>query len=1498
MRSVVLREAVKLNKERKRRSSWHKAASIMAAVVVFCTTYALILPAITMDQDAVCGQEAHTHEESCYEQQMLYDLQCTLESTEGVIVLHSHSEVCYDAEGLLRCTLPEVLEHVHTESCTLEDAPCALTELRAHIHEENCYDSQGNLLCQLPVAIVHDHADCLVATEQYKTVLVCQIPEHIHEDACYPVEDEENAVSAGFLCGSGEHTHNENCLDEAGVLICTIPEHTHEAACLVEDLDLTADVETLQQWEETLAEVQLTGKWAEDILAVAATQLDYQESLKNCVLVDGELKGYTRYGQWYGDPYGDWDAMFVAFCLKYAEISEESIPYASDAARWAEALTEQGMFADTDTYTPAAGDLMFLDTDGDAEADFVGIVAELPEETEIRLIAGDTEKNSVAYLTIAPDAEEIIGYGILPENPMSQEQWLESEAVRDMVAALPEVHTVESALQTLTDAGDKAGYEALRQEVFSRIDAVRTAYAALNDMQKARVSGLERLAELEAVCGECWQDLPALTDDSALLTELTAAGAEVIRTSAEAAESAFTIHNQDVIHFRFTGAAESRYSDLRFGQARVKLELVLPLSEDKARFALDAMTWLEEAELTIETRNDITCQVLTGYLSMTGTEDNAIAIPGSFTATVPVEILQMNHGEMVQLTVSAAMEFSAWDTLCETHQVEEKLTVSTQTYTLEDPLPEEERSETFAAFLSEIEALNTADVSVDEKENQAMDLLDQVVAAYYEGLLTTAELAELGDALRYPLGYIAEYATGIHWMLGTGTTPVSRGTVLSKQTAALQTQALNMETYNAVFKDSSEQIDEEGGGNSSKDGAVYVSKTIEGTDAENVFDITLQVITQDVVNEVYNEPDMAVVVVMDISNTMITGKLDDISQYQAAMLVGEDFLYKFAENNSGVSKVGYIAFNSHGHKVFDIQPCDTAADAARLTSTMQTVTQSIMDKAAAAAEKGTYANSHDRFTNIQAGLAMAEEMLKQVNNEHKYVIFLSDGFPTTYMTSATNDGYAGYDPYCESGTRGADGTFYDSVMTELRSDNRTIYCNYGTSYSDTSAIKAREQAVKMKAAGINIFSIGVNVEGQTIKYYHDDSRDRLKTASTVERRESISYYNTNGYEIGTKHSEITDTNVTAAEEAKMAQDFKDWLKGSATTGIGSGYYYNSTDTEELQTAYDQIFETIKQMNAASSHLDWVAADPMGDMGLHDVDSVDFIGFYDRTGKLVESRGALVGESAEGAENTADFHTEANTDLNIQANTIHWNLKESGYTSVSIENVTQYMCVLRYRVRLKNEASVFEEGTIYDTNDKTTLTYRIIDVTDGVTTISERRTIDFPIPAVHGYLSELSFKKVSTNDTPLFGAEFTLHHDEEACALCTDPGMTCSGHGVPAVEIADMVATSDDAGLVTFTNIPSGHIYTLTETKVPDGYIDMGNTYQVMISYDTQTITVLDAKGNPLEWTGSIENDMYYELPNTGGMGTSSLTFGGALLFGVGLMYILCITGRKRRKEGR
>ena len=49
----------------KRRRNLHRILIGLAAVVVFCTTYALILPAITLDSPD-CGYEEHIHIENCY----------------------------------------------------------------------------------------------------------------------------------------------------------------------------------------------------------------------------------------------------------------------------------------------------------------------------------------------------------------------------------------------------------------------------------------------------------------------------------------------------------------------------------------------------------------------------------------------------------------------------------------------------------------------------------------------------------------------------------------------------------------------------------------------------------------------------------------------------------------------------------------------------------------------------------------------------------------------------------------------------------------------------------------------------------------------------------------------------------------------------------------------------------------------------------------------------------------------------------------------------------------------------------------------------------------------------------------------------------------------------------------------------------------------------------------------------------------------------------------
>jgi hypothetical protein len=38
------------------------------------------------------------------------------------------------------------------------------------------------------------------------------------------------------------------------------------------------------------------------------------------------LRYYSRYGQSYGNPYGEWDVMFLSYCLKYAGIPQSAIP--------------------------------------------------------------------------------------------------------------------------------------------------------------------------------------------------------------------------------------------------------------------------------------------------------------------------------------------------------------------------------------------------------------------------------------------------------------------------------------------------------------------------------------------------------------------------------------------------------------------------------------------------------------------------------------------------------------------------------------------------------------------------------------------------------------------------------------------------------------------------------------------------------------------------------------------------------------------------------------------------------------------------------------------------------------------------------------------------------------------------------------------------------------------------------------------------------------------
>lgn len=57
MKQDVLQDADKYMKERRHKKWWHKVVISLAAIVVFCTTYALILPAVTLEKDTSAGEE-------------------------------------------------------------------------------------------------------------------------------------------------------------------------------------------------------------------------------------------------------------------------------------------------------------------------------------------------------------------------------------------------------------------------------------------------------------------------------------------------------------------------------------------------------------------------------------------------------------------------------------------------------------------------------------------------------------------------------------------------------------------------------------------------------------------------------------------------------------------------------------------------------------------------------------------------------------------------------------------------------------------------------------------------------------------------------------------------------------------------------------------------------------------------------------------------------------------------------------------------------------------------------------------------------------------------------------------------------------------------------------------------------------------------------------------------------------------------------------------------
>ncbi|MCR5523905.1 MAG: InlB B-repeat-containing protein [Clostridia bacterium] len=141
-----------------RHKRWQQIVLALGVFVVFCTTYALILPAITMEKTLICEKPEHIHTAGCYE---------TVEVAESKKLIctkdeHEHTDACLTRTVTYICGNTDP-EHIHTEECIRADYEVVCNK-DTHIHDASCYKT------------VPAH------TEQK---LICTEEEHVHTDACY-----------------------------------------------------------------------------------------------------------------------------------------------------------------------------------------------------------------------------------------------------------------------------------------------------------------------------------------------------------------------------------------------------------------------------------------------------------------------------------------------------------------------------------------------------------------------------------------------------------------------------------------------------------------------------------------------------------------------------------------------------------------------------------------------------------------------------------------------------------------------------------------------------------------------------------------------------------------------------------------------------------------------------------------------------------------------------------------------------------------------------------------------------------------------------------------------------------------------------------------------------------------------------------------------------------------------------------------------------------------
>lgn len=377
---------------------------------------------ISMTAQYQCGEEEHTHTADCYTKVLICGYEeGELENADEVAAAAATSQPTVEAEPAPLALEPQIefVPHEHTEDCYTEVQTLTCME-EEHVHGDDCFDPEdGSLICD---KFEHTHDENCYTTE-YE--LTCGLEEgELVEQVVEPTQSAELAAMAVAEPVALEptvdtvepiyHHHTDACYEE--VLTCPLPEHHHTVACLS---DTSADVETPEEWQAANADAVITGEWNEDLLSVAKTQLGYEQSEKNFEIdpADGvTLRYYSRYGQSYGNAYGEWDVMFLAYCLKYAEIPQSAIPQEASVLALRSSMSGMDWLLEEDGSAAQPGDIVIynkyvtrtvaVDSSADSAEpdldDLFSVDAEFENSAEL-------EDSGVSALDAAPSADDSTG---------------------------------------------------------------------------------------------------------------------------------------------------------------------------------------------------------------------------------------------------------------------------------------------------------------------------------------------------------------------------------------------------------------------------------------------------------------------------------------------------------------------------------------------------------------------------------------------------------------------------------------------------------------------------------------------------------------------------------------------------------------------------------------------------------------------------------------------------------------------------------------------------------------------------------------------------------------------------------------------------------------------------------------------------------------------------------------------------------------------------------